>query len=294
MLDVDRLRDGAAVEVLLLDGFRVGEGPLREPHRHDYHELIWIRDGTGEHRIDDVRVAVEPATVTVIGRGQVHQFREARAVHGAVIRFADDALHGGDERIATGWLLAGPGGRRIAVPADGVAGVEALAAALHGETRRPADAYTPDLLRHHLSTLLLWLERWYDATRTERSDADDAAIQLHRRFARLLEEDFAAHHDARHYADALGVPAPALARALSRLTGRTTKELVLDRVMVEAARLLRHTDLTVGQIAHRVGFDDQLYFSRAFKRHSGRAPQAFRAAARGAEVHAPVRPVHSA
>ena len=41
--------------------------------------------------------------------------------------------------------------------------------------------------------------------------------------------------------------------------------------MLEAARLLRFTDLTVGEIAHRVGYDDPLYFSRAFKRRHERA-----------------------
>ena len=105
------------------------------------------------------------------------------------------------------------------------------------------------------------MERWYDATRTERRDPDDADVQLYRRFDQVLERDFARHHDAAHYADALAVPAAQLSRALSHVTGRTTKQLITDRVMLEAARLLRFTDLTVGEIAFRAGFEDQLYFS---------------------------------
>jgi AraC family transcriptional activator of pobA len=65
------------------------------------------------------------------------------------------------------------------------------------------------------------------------------------------------------------------------VTGRSTKELITDRVMVEAARLLRFTGLTVGEVAHRTGFDDQLYFSRAFKRRLGEPPVAYRARSRG-------------
>jgi AraC family transcriptional activator of pobA len=106
-------------------------------------------------------------------------------------------------------------------------------------------------------------------------------VQLHRRFARRLEEDYAAHHDAAYYADALAVPAAALSRALAHVTGRATKDLILDRVMLEAARLLRFTDLSVGEVAHRVGYDDPLYFSRAFKRRHDQPPQAYRDAARG-------------
>ena len=57
--------------------------------------------------------------------------------------------------------------------------------------------------------------------------------------------------------------------------------------MLEAARLLRFTDLTVGEVAFRVGYADPLYFSRAFKRHAGEPPMAYRE--RRAEVHGSVR-----
>jgi AraC family transcriptional activator of pobA len=280
-LTVDRLGGDAAVEVRLLDGFRVGEGPIRAPHRHDYHELLWLRQGEGEHLIDGEPLAVTPATVTVIGRGQVHQFQHATGLRGAILRFTDAALAGGAERIVAGWLLAGRGGRAIAVPPGEGDRVDGLFDTLHAETQRPADPFSADVARHLVSTLLLWLERWYDATRTERRDADDADVQLHRRFTERLERDFARHHDAGHYADALAVPGPALSRALVSQTGRTTKELVVDRVMLEAMRLLRFTDLTVGEVAHRAGFADQLYFSRAFKRAAGVAPQAYRESVRG-------------
>ena len=45
------------------------------------------------------------------------------------------------------------------------------------------------------------------------------------------------------------------------------------------------TGLSVGEVAHRAGFSDPLYFSRAFKRHAGEAPSDFRAAVRGKSMH---------
>jgi AraC family transcriptional activator of pobA len=169
------------------------------------------------------------------------------------------------------------------VPPGEAGRLDAIFDAVHAELRRPPDGLTADVERHFISVLLLWLERWYDGSRTERRDADDADVQLQRRFAERLEADFAAHHDAAHYADALAVPAAALSRALTDVTGRSTKELIVDRVMLEAARLLRYTEQTVGEIAHRVGFADPLYFSRAFKRRFGEAPLAYRERVRGRE-----------
>jgi AraC family transcriptional activator of pobA len=250
---------------------------VREPHRHDYHELIWTRQGEGEHSIDGERSAVHPGTVTLIGRGQVHVFERARGLSGAVIRFGPELLHDGS---AT-WLVGARGARRVGVPASEVPAFESTIASLHAEAQRPRDACGLDVQRHLLSVLLLWVERWYDATRTERRDDDDADVQLYRRFDQVLERDFARHHDARHYADALAVPPAQLSRALAHVTGRPTKQLITDRVMLEAARLLRFTDLSVGEIAFRAGFEDQLYFSRAFKRHYAQAPSAYRAGGRG-------------
>jgi hypothetical protein len=73
-LAVDRLpRAGPSLELVALADARFGAdsdcGP-RRPHRHDYHELIWTRAGTGHHLIDGEVSVVEPSTVTLIGRGR--------------------------------------------------------------------------------------------------------------------------------------------------------------------------------------------------------------------------------
>jgi AraC family transcriptional activator of pobA len=281
-LAVDRMT--GSLQVVLLENATFGtDAPqgVREPHRHDYHELIWTRRGEGEHSIDGQPSAVRPGTVTLIGRGQVHVFERARDLSGAVVRFGPQLLHEGGSRSDPGWLLGSRGARTVEVPPSELAALEATIASLAAESRRPLDASGLDVQRHLLSVLLLWVERWYDATRTERRDDDDTDLQLYRRFDGVLERDFARHHDAGHYADALAVPPAQLSRALAHVTGKATKQLVTDRVMLEAARLLGFTDLTVGEVAFRTGFEDQLYFSRAFKRHHGEAPMTYRARVRG-------------
>jgi len=285
-LAVDRLPEaGASLEVLLVEDQSYGAdsecGP-RRPHRHDYHELVWTRSGEGRHLIDGERSDVEPGTITLIGRGQVHVFERARGLHGAIVRFGDELLHGDPASGANpAWLVGSRAVQTVPVPAGDVGRVEAAIELLAAETRRPPDSRTVDLERHFLSALLLWIERWYEATRTEQRDADDRDLQLYRRFSEVLERDYARHRDTPHYADALGVPQAALSRALASVTGRTTKELITDRRMLEAARLLRFSDMSVGEVAYRAGYGDQLYFSRAFKRELGAAPSAYRARMRG-------------
>jgi AraC family transcriptional activator of pobA len=258
--------------VVLLDGAAFGsavERGVRSPHRHDYHELLWTRAGTGSHLIDGERSAVRPLTVTVIGRGQVHVFEEARELSGAVVRFGSELLF----EASPAWLVGGRGALTVDVPSGEAEAFEGTIRTLAAELARPPDACSVDLQRHLLSALLLWVERWHDDATHERPDEGEA---LYRRFVEVLERDFASHHDAGWYADALAVPAAALSRTLSAVTGSTTKQLVTERALLEAARLLRFTDLTVGEVAFRAGYEDQLYFSRAFKRRYGVAPSAYR------------------
>jgi AraC family transcriptional activator of pobA len=282
-LTLDRLPDPAEpVQVLPLEGVTSSPADAREPHRHDYNELIWIRSGSGHHLLDGERVPARPGSITIIGRGQVHVFECAAEVEGAVVRFGDELLFGGtQQRVTPGWLLAGRCGRTVSVPAGERGRLDAVIEALRAEVDRPRDVQSVELQRQLVSVLLLWIERWYDAARTQESEADEADVRLLRRFVSRLETDYAQHHGAAHYADTLAVPPAALSRALTRATGSSTKELVTDRVMVEAARLLRFSDLSAGEIAHRVGFSDPLYFSRAFKRHYGESPTGYRARVRG-------------
>lgn len=283
-LRVDRFADPAeSIEVVVIDGLEVcSDEEQREPHRHDYHELIWTRTGQGHHQLDGRRVPVQARTITLIGRGSVHVFERAYEITGAAIRFGDELLRGApSSREDPSWLLLGGGGRVVHVPEDEIPALDATIASLAAESTRALDEGTADLQRHLLSVVLLWIERWYDAEHADCPAAGDESLQLYRRFARVLERDFAAHHEVAHYADALAVPAAALSQALVQATGRSTKELITDRVMVEAGRLLRYTERTMGEIAYLTGFGDPLYFSRAFKRHHDVAPSTFRERVQG-------------
>ena len=254
---------------LRLGGIRDGE--VREPHRHAYHELIWVREGRGRHLIDGEVVTFGPRTLTLIAKGHVHQFQEAEDVTAVVVRFDDEWLTGSRR-----WLFSGGACTAMSVPADEAPRFEALLDVLRAEIERPPGPESAELRRHLLASVLLWAQRWREA-QLEGLGASGPDVQLHREFQELLERDFATSHEAGHYADELGVTTGTLSRTLSRLTGRSTKQLITDRVMLEAARLLRFSDLSVKEIAARLGFGDQFAFSKAFKRHRGEAPLDFRA-----------------
>jgi AraC family transcriptional activator of pobA len=265
-----------ALEVREFELGSIGEDELREPHRHAYHELIWVRDGHGRHLVDGEPVEFGPRTLTLIAKGQIHQFQHAEDVSGVIARFDDEWLTGGlAEEVGRRVLFTGQACMSLSPPADEAERFDALLDLLRVELERSPNRESAELRRHLLSAALLWAQRWREA-QLEESGASRADVQLHRRFLETLERDFTTSHDAGHYAAELGVTPGTLSRTLTKLTGRTAKQLILDRLVLEAVRLLRFSDLSVKEIAARLGFSDQFAFSKAFKRQRGEAPLDFR------------------
>ena len=93
-----------------------------------------------------------------------------------------------------------------------------------------------------------------------------------REFGLLLNQHFRTHRSVQHYADLLHVSPNHLNALCRRQLGKTASALIQERVLVEARRLLRHTDATIGQVADALGFEDASYFGRYFRKHTGQTP----------------------
>ena len=69
-----------------------------------------------------------------------------------------------------------------------------------------------------------------------------------------------------------------LSRSCRAVAGQSALDLLHERMLLEARRLLAYTDASVAEVAGDLGFDDPSYFSRFFARRAGRSPQDWRAA----------------
>ena len=97
-----------------------------------------------------------------------------------------------------------------------------------------------------------------------------------RRLRELIETSYQSLHSPSEYARLLGISPKALARLCKTHFHKTISEIIRDRVMKHAKWQLLHTLKPVKLVAHEVGFDDEFYFSRLFKRSFGCSPAAFR------------------
>jgi AraC-like DNA-binding protein len=141
-----------------------------------------------------------------------------------------------------------------------------------------------EVLRHQLSALLLRLSRLEPDGAPGLAAADS---ELLARFRTEIDRRFARTRQVEDYARVLGCSVRTLTRAGLAATGRTAKQLVDERVALEAKRLLAQTDLSVAEIGTRLGFSEATNFGRFFSRTVGTSPGQFRADARAVAVAAP-------
>ena len=78
------------------------------------------------------------------------------------------------------------------------------------------------------------------------------------------------------YLTALGVSERRLRRACGLVAHRTPMQMVLDRAMLDACRMLISSNRTAAEIGYECGFDDPTYFSRVFRTYTGQSLRAFR------------------
>ncbi|NBZ87883.1 AraC family transcriptional regulator [Stagnihabitans tardus] len=143
--------------------------------------------------------------------------------------------------------------------------------------QRELDADTPGhdkAARAHLGLLAVWIER--QAAKSGETLKPDGARKLVARFTKLMEERFRSGAGVGDLAAELGVTATHLTRCCRQTCGRSAIDLLQDRRIFEARRLLAETKLPVNQIGESLGFHSAAYFTRAFQHLTGASPTAFR------------------
>ena len=108
------------------------------------------------------------------------------------------------------------------------------------------------------------------------SDTSMTTRSLGSRFFRLLHEHYKSHHNVSFYADLLCVSSKYLAQVVRSFSGHTPKELIDRRLAAEALFLLTKTEMNIQEISNELGFPDQSYFGRFFKRIFGLSPLSYR------------------
>ena len=250
---------------------RVVSHSIYDHKRLEFHLLLLVVRGRGEHTVDFEQLSVRQGDLLHIGPGQVHAFDAASTFDGLMVIFVPEALaHPLPLELTrrAGSEVMRPHPKDFSVLVD-------LAHMLESLPRRGERIRPKEFLPHVLSALVGATEQMMSA-RTRGATAPSGAKDLVRSFELLLEDHLATQHGASWYASKLAVSTRTLARACDAIVGVKPKRHIDVRICLEAKRHLIFSDLNVEELSESLGFSEPTNFVKFFRRVVGQTPLEFR------------------
>ncbi len=250
---------------------------LQRPHRHSFYHLVLFTKGRGIHTIDFEKFSVKPFQIYFMIPGQVHSWHFNGDVDGYIVHF--------DESLLTNFLQNGhylekfsffKGNAADAVchiPPAGQEEISGLFESMLQEVKEVREQNL-DMVRLQLLELFIKIER--SCKNGKSKNVPSQKLTLLRSFQQLIDKYFRTIRLPKEYADLLYVTPNHLNALCSEILGKTAGDLIRDRILLEAKRLLTNADMTVTEIAYDLNFQDNSYFNRFFKKNVGVTPDEFR------------------
>ena len=258
--------------------FLQANGKTDVPHRHDYYTVLLVESAKGKHLIDFKTFTFKKSEVHFVSPGQVHQVDVSQKPKGWVITFSRDFLLENNipESFISNINLFQAFGNSPPLKVDKTT-LERLKNILEEiENGLPSNLkYRNRALGALLQLFLIYCNNC-KSLNPEQLTEENTNVCMLRDFKNLVEENFTQWHQVKKYASEIHISPKHLSHTMKQLTGKTAKEIIQDRLVLESKRFLLHTDLTIKEIAYKIGFSEPLHFSSFFKNKTEVSPTNFR------------------
>lgn len=257
---------------------------VKYPHRHDFFEVLFLLKGSGFHVIDGNRYEIKPPCVFFMSPGQAHKLELSSDIEGYIFIFTSDfyLLNRSDQNSLIEFpffytihqdnppLLLGNEEDVIFLERIFLQGISEL---------KKTGSFSIEMLRSILDLILTTCSARYKANQSSVSKGKGQILV--KRFYQLVEENYPKNLSLSDYALMLSVTPNHLTQTVRQFTGKTSVQVIKLKQILEIKRLLVHTNLNVTEIATRLNFDDQSYFSKFFKRETDLTPLQYRSQSSG-------------
>ncbi|MEM7340523.1 MAG: helix-turn-helix transcriptional regulator [Actinomycetota bacterium] len=237
------------------------------PQRVEFHAVVLMYGDVGSHTVDFTDVAAAAGRMIQLRPGQVQRFQPEEDLQATIVLSKPTALG------TPTWL---PGYRPYCDldPGSLLAADRIIEVLRHHQDDFDGDEPTSRMMVRLFEALVAVFDRVSATT------AEQQLPEAYVAFRSAVEADFTQTHDVTDYASRLGYSARTLTRACQQVTGLTAKEVITDRLVLEAKRLLVHSDASVAAISHRLGFSEPTNFGKFFNRRAAMSPAEFRSTQR--------------
>lgn len=238
--------------------------------------MVWVKGENSEINFEGTTHQLENNTILCLTAFHNFEFKQMDFVR--MIKFNREfycVLDHDNEVSCKGLLFYGANQLPFfTIPTDEIEKFETLWRMFQIEMQSKDDLQL-EMLQMMLKRFIILSTRMYksqiNVTNLKIKDAD-----IVREFNFLVEKHFKTKHTVKEYADLLHKSSKTLSNIFSQLAGKSPLQIIHERKLLEAQRMLKYTDKPIKEIAFELGFEDIQTFSRFFKKLNSNSPSVFR------------------
>lgn len=244
------------------------------PHRHSYYELFFFFNGTGEHLIDFKTFDIAPPSIQLVGPHQLHQVSHSKDSEGYVIKIKP--------LLVTLNPFLNTFFQFIAYNQHFKAGINISSEESTMLTnsflflKNYKNGQSNEAIFALLSALNLFIAILKKYQVFEEDNENHPNNSIFNDFLDLAEQHYLKEKNADFYVQHMHLSLSKLNGIVKDRTGMTVKQFLIQRTLLEAKRLIVHSEKSIKEIAYTLSFLEPAHFSNFFKKHTGNTPKQFK------------------
>lgn len=244
----------------------------KRSHREDRHSFFFLEKGTVILEIDFQTVEIRSPSVVYMHPDQVHRILKLKNVTVSVLAINNESLNPEYLKLLENLTPAKP----LLLERETFTLLSEAVSLCIKFSGFKTEKLHHSLLKDGCNALVALVVSRYLALAATSTDTPTRSKGIATSFKILLENNFITIKSPAAYAQKLNISTPYLNECVKNATGYPVSYHIQQRVILEAKRLLYHSDRSVKEISSELGYDDYPYFSRFFTKAAGMTPLAFR------------------
>ncbi len=251
---------------------------ITHPHKHDFYLTVFFEKGKGRHDIDFNSYTIHPNSIFFLQPEQIHHWEFEEEAEGWIFFHSEDfyklyLTH--FELYQWPFFQSRDSNPKLEI-------TEEMAIILRQRLSEIMSEYTKNAKHSFLKIASLSQLIYADLARIYTQQMAPTVQKNHlyqdhfHRFIKLLDEHYIRQKNASFYASELAMTTKHLHRICLSCTGKSTSQLIAERLILEAKRKLVSDPKSIQEIADELGFENYPYFHLFFKKHAGETPKQFR------------------
>ena len=250
---------------------------LQQAHKHTFYHLVFFTEGGGSQTIDFQRFEVKPYQIYFMVPGQVHHWAFEGNVDGYVVNFSDKFFQSfllkPDYLEQFPFFSGNANEAVINLEKDLGLKINELFEKLLIEANETGHS-AADMVRLLLLEIFILIGR--TVSMPELKQASPYNLTLLKNFRHLIETHYISNRLPKEYAEMLYITPNHLNALCNDLLGIAAGEVIRNRVVLEAKRLLVNPQMGITEVADHLNFGDNSYFTKFFKKQAGITPEEFK------------------